>query len=119
MNIRIHDIAPILAFVGYSCRETWHGLGKGASSGQQLDSVPSTLFEGYFKGADPQRVQLLSTLSCSVLIVVHHAVAPELPSLPANVSHNTQGALNGRPQDISNGMGQSKGSVELQAPPPN
>ncbi|KAJ9068715.1 hypothetical protein DSO57_1025865 [Entomophthora muscae] len=46
-------------------------------------------------------------------------VATKIPSLPANVSHNTQGALDKPPHDISNCMDQSDGNVELQVLSPN
>ncbi|KAJ9064314.1 hypothetical protein DSO57_1031966 [Entomophthora muscae] len=41
------------------------------------------------------------------------AVAPT--DLPANISYNTQGALDGPPLDVSNNMNQYNGNVELQA----
>ncbi|KAJ9048071.1 hypothetical protein DSO57_1038639 [Entomophthora muscae] len=46
-------------------------------------------------------------------------VATKITSLPANVSHNTQGALDEPPHDISNCMDQSDGKVELQVLSPN
>ncbi|KAJ9063051.1 hypothetical protein DSO57_1004340 [Entomophthora muscae] len=46
-------------------------------------------------------------------------VATEFPDSPANVSHNTQGALNGLPLDVSNSINQSNGKVKLQALSPS
>ncbi|KAJ9086972.1 hypothetical protein DSO57_1037960 [Entomophthora muscae] len=46
-------------------------------------------------------------------------VATKFPSSPANVSYNTQGALNELPIDVSNGIDQSNGNIELWALPPN
>ncbi|KAJ9083941.1 hypothetical protein DSO57_1029350 [Entomophthora muscae] len=46
-------------------------------------------------------------------------VPTEVPSLPVNVSHNTQGVLNEPPHDVSNGMDQSDGNVKLRALSPN
>ncbi|KAJ9069627.1 hypothetical protein DSO57_1016629 [Entomophthora muscae] len=40
-------------------------------------------------------------------------VATEFPDLPANVSYNTQGALNEPPLDISNNMDQSDGKFKI------
>ncbi|KAJ9061373.1 hypothetical protein DSO57_1021418 [Entomophthora muscae] len=48
-----------------------------------------------------------------------HGVITKFPELPANVSYNTQGALNELPLDVSNNMNQSDGNVELQALSPN
>ncbi|KAJ9068041.1 hypothetical protein DSO57_1032746 [Entomophthora muscae] len=39
-------------------------------------------------------------------------VATESPDLPANISYNTQGALNESPLDVSNNMNQSGGNVK-------
>ncbi|KAJ9086197.1 hypothetical protein DSO57_1006708 [Entomophthora muscae] len=46
-------------------------------------------------------------------------VATKFPSLPANVSYDTQGALNESPLDVSIGMSQTDGNIELQALSPN
>ncbi|KAJ9064785.1 hypothetical protein DSO57_1026716 [Entomophthora muscae] len=46
-------------------------------------------------------------------------VATKFPDLPANVSHNTQGALNELSLDVSNNMNQSHGNVKLRALSPN
>ncbi|KAJ9079007.1 hypothetical protein DSO57_1001220 [Entomophthora muscae] len=46
-------------------------------------------------------------------------VATEFPDLPANVSHDTQGALNELPLDVSNDMNQSDGSIKPQKLSPN
>ncbi|KAJ9081058.1 hypothetical protein DSO57_1018528 [Entomophthora muscae] len=48
-----------------------------------------------------------------------HDVETKFPDLPANVSYNTQGALNESPLDVSNNMRQSDGNVEWQALFPN
>ncbi|KAJ9081513.1 hypothetical protein DSO57_1013858 [Entomophthora muscae] len=44
----------------------------GRSSGQQFDSVLSTLFEGYFKRANPEGLQFVSSLFYLILIVENH-----------------------------------------------
>ncbi|KAJ9050476.1 hypothetical protein DSO57_1014134 [Entomophthora muscae] len=46
-------------------------------------------------------------------------VATKFPDSPANVSYNTQGALDESPLDVSNGMNQSDGNIKLRALPPN
>ncbi|KAJ9079770.1 hypothetical protein DSO57_1032061 [Entomophthora muscae] len=46
-------------------------------------------------------------------------VATEFPDLPANISYDTQGALNEAPLDVSNDMNQSDGNVKWQALPSN
>ncbi|KAJ9089226.1 hypothetical protein DSO57_1014977 [Entomophthora muscae] len=46
-------------------------------------------------------------------------VPDNIIDLPANVSHNTQGALNETPLDASNNMNQSNGNVKLQELSPN
>ncbi|KAJ9090070.1 hypothetical protein DSO57_1006464 [Entomophthora muscae] len=46
-------------------------------------------------------------------------VATKIPLSPANVSHDTQGALDELSHDISNNMDQSEDEVKLQALSPN
>ncbi|KAJ9064373.1 hypothetical protein DSO57_1031437 [Entomophthora muscae] len=46
-------------------------------------------------------------------------VATEVQTPPANVSYNTQGALNELPLDVSNVMNESDGNVEWRALHPN
>ncbi|KAJ9065372.1 hypothetical protein DSO57_1020225 [Entomophthora muscae] len=47
------------------------------------------------------------------------AVATEIQTSPANVSYNTQGALDELPLDVSNVMSESDGNVEWRALHPN
>ncbi|KAJ9077747.1 hypothetical protein DSO57_1013819 [Entomophthora muscae] len=49
----------------------------------------------------------------------YHHVATKFPDLPANISHNTQGALDELSLDVSNDMNQSDGNVKQQALSPN
>ncbi|KAJ9059678.1 hypothetical protein DSO57_1038926 [Entomophthora muscae] len=49
----------------------------------------------------------------------HLSVATKFPAFPANVSYNTQGALNEPPLDVSNIMNGSDGNVKWQALHPN
>ncbi|KAJ9078184.1 hypothetical protein DSO57_1009358 [Entomophthora muscae] len=46
-------------------------------------------------------------------------VATEVQTLPANISYNTQGALDESPLDVSNNMNQSDGNIKLRALHPN
>ncbi|KAJ9058568.1 hypothetical protein DSO57_1011023 [Entomophthora muscae] len=46
-------------------------------------------------------------------------IATKFPDLPANISYNTQGALDESPLDMSNNMKQSDDNVTWQALPPN
>ncbi|KAJ9073058.1 hypothetical protein DSO57_1020585 [Entomophthora muscae] len=47
------------------------------------------------------------------------SVATEVQTPPANVSYNTQGALNELPLDVSNVMNESDGNVKWRALHPN
>ncbi|KAJ9058722.1 hypothetical protein DSO57_1009555 [Entomophthora muscae] len=47
------------------------------------------------------------------------SVATEFPDLPANVSYNTEGALNEPPLDVSNIMSESGGNVKWRKLHPN
>ncbi|KAJ9055021.1 hypothetical protein DSO57_1008364 [Entomophthora muscae] len=58
-------------------------------------------------------------MSGSAFPAIMKSVATNFPSLPANKSYNTQGALNELPLDVSNSMNQSDANIELQALPPN
>ncbi|KAJ9054505.1 hypothetical protein DSO57_1013804 [Entomophthora muscae] len=52
-------------------------------------------------------------------ILVYPYVATKFPDSPANVSYNTQGALNELSLDVSNNMNQSDGNIEWQVLHPN
>ncbi|KAJ9087338.1 hypothetical protein DSO57_1034293 [Entomophthora muscae] len=61
-------------------------------------------------------VGFLSTSPQSVSWVIA-SVATEFPDLSANVSYDTQRALNESPLDVSNNMRQSDGNVKLRTLP--
>ncbi|KAJ9056212.1 hypothetical protein DSO57_1035477 [Entomophthora muscae] len=48
-----------------------------------------------------------------------NSVATEFPDLPANVSYDTQGALNESPLGVSNDMDQSDGNIKWRVLHPN
>ncbi|KAJ9070231.1 hypothetical protein DSO57_1010504 [Entomophthora muscae] len=49
----------------------------------------------------------------------HHSVATEVRTSPANVSYDTQGALDEPPLDVSNVMNESGGNVKWRELHPN
>ncbi|KAJ9063245.1 hypothetical protein DSO57_1002149 [Entomophthora muscae] len=80
------------------------------------NDIPFQLAPGF----DPGHVMVTNELEHhSAIVVADVIVATEIPSLPANISHNTHGALNKSPHDISNSMDQSDGDVKLQVLSPN
>ncbi|KAJ9087346.1 hypothetical protein DSO57_1034243 [Entomophthora muscae] len=59
------------------------------------------------------------TINTDIAVGPQQFVATKISSLPANVSHNTQRALNELPHDVSNSMNQSDGNVKCWALSPN
>ncbi|KAJ9057294.1 hypothetical protein DSO57_1024054 [Entomophthora muscae] len=59
------------------------------------------------------------TQDCSLWLLTGAIVATKVQTLPANVSYNTQGALNELPLDVSNVMNESGGNVKWQELHPN
>ncbi|KAJ9081974.1 hypothetical protein DSO57_1009195 [Entomophthora muscae] len=55
----------------------------------------------------------------SPVALLNTCVATEFPEFPVNVTYNAQGVLNESPLDVSNGMNQSDGNVELRSLSPN